>query len=35
MDFQAMGYATLFGVVSILLGVYAFYKKQDKFILYL
>ena len=35
MDFQAMGYATLFGVVSMLLGVYAFYKKQDKFILYL
>lgn len=35
MDFRAMGYATLFGVVSILLGVYAFYKKQDKFILYL
>lgn len=35
MDFQAMGYATMFGVVSILLGVYAFYKKQDKFILYL
>jgi ABC-2 type transport system permease protein len=35
MDLQAMGYATLFGVVSMLLGVYAFYKKQDKFILYL
>lgn len=35
MDFRAMVYATLFGVVSILLGVYAFYKKQDKFILYL
>lgn len=35
MDFQAMGYATLFGVLSLLLGVVVFYKKQDKFILYL
>lgn len=35
MDFQAMGYATVFGAVSLLLGVFVFYKKQDKFILYL
>lgn len=35
MDFQAMGYATLFGVASMLIGVLVFYKKQDKFILYL
>lgn len=35
MNFQAMGYATVFGVVSMLIGVIVFYKKQDKFILYL
>ena len=35
MDFQAMGYATIFGAVSLLLGVFVFYKKQDNFILYL
>ena len=35
MDFQAMGYATAFGVVSMLIGIFVFYKKQDKFILYL
>ena len=35
MNFQAMGYATVFGVVSLLIGVFVFYKKQDKFILYL
>ncbi len=35
MDFQAMGYATVFGAVSLLIGVFVFYKKQDKFILYL
>jgi ABC-2 type transport system permease protein len=35
MDFQAMGYATLFGVVSMLIGIFVFYKKQDNFILYL
>lgn len=35
MDFQAMGYATLFGAVSLLIGLFVFYKKQDSFILYL
>lgn len=35
MDFQAMGYATAFGVLSMLVGIVVFYKKQDKFILYL
>ena len=35
MDMYAMWYATLFGGVSLLLGVFVFYKKQDKFILYL
>lgn len=35
MDFQALGYATVFGVVSLLIGIFVFYKKQDKFILYL
>lgn len=35
MDFQAMGYATIFGVISMLIGVFVFYRKQDKFILYL
>lgn len=35
MDFQAMCYAFGFGVASILIGVFVFYKKQDKFILYL
>lgn len=35
MDFQAMGYATIFGVVSTLVGIFVFYRKQDKFILYL
>ena len=35
MNFQAMGYATVFGVVSLLIGVFVFYKKQDKCILYL
>ena len=34
-DFQAMGYAFGFGAVSLLVGIVAFYKKQDKFILYL
>lgn len=35
MNFQAMWYAFGFGAVSMLLGVVVFYKKQDKFILYL
>jgi len=35
MDFQAMWYATAFGIVSLFAGVVVFYKKQDKFILYL
>lgn len=35
MDFRAMGYATAFGAVSLVMGLYLFYKKQDKFILYL
>lgn len=35
MDFTAMWYAFGFGAVSLLIGVFAFYKKQDKFILYL
>lgn len=35
MDWQAMLYATGFGVVSMAVGVFVFYKKQDKFILYL
>lgn len=35
MDFPAMAYATGFGVVSMVLGIFVFYKKQDKFILYL
>ncbi len=35
MDFTAMWYAFGFGAVSLLIGVIAFYKKQDKFILYL
>jgi len=35
MDFQAMWYAFGFGVISMLVGVFVFYKKQDKFILYL
>ena len=35
MDFQAMWYATAFGIVSLLAGIVVFYKKQDKFILYL
>lgn len=34
-DFRAMGYAFGFGAVSLLIGIFAFYKKQDKFILYL
>ena len=34
-DFSAMWYAFAFGGVSLLLGVFVFYKKQDKFILYL
>ena len=35
MDWYAMWYAFGFGTVSLLLGVFVFYKKQDKFILYL
>lgn len=35
MNFQTMSYATVFGGVSLLIGVFVFYKKQDKFILYL
>ncbi len=35
MDWYAMWYAFGFGGVSLLLGVFVFYKKQDKFILYL
>lgn len=35
MDFTAMWYAFGFGAVSFLIGMFAFYKKQDKFILYL
>ncbi len=35
MDFQAMWYAFGFGIISTLIGVFVFYKKQDKFILYL
>ena len=35
MDFRAMGYATVFSVVSLLVGTFVFYKKQDEFILYL
>ena len=35
MDFSAMWYAFGFGAVSLLIGMFAFYKKQDKFILYL
>lgn len=35
MDFSAMWYAFGFGAVSLLIGMIAFYKKQDKFILYL
>lgn len=35
MDFQAMAYATGFGILSMVLGIFVFYKKQDKFILYL
>ncbi len=35
MDFQAMWYAFGFGALTTLLGVFVFYKKQDKFILYL
>jgi ABC-2 type transport system permease protein len=35
MDFQAMWYAFGCGVLSLLIGVFVFYKKQDKFILYL
>lgn len=34
-DFGAMWYAFGFGAVSLLIGVIVFYKKQDKFILYL
>ncbi|MBR2407537.1 MAG: ABC transporter permease [Lachnospiraceae bacterium] len=34
-DFSAMWYAFGFGAVSMVLGVFVFYKKQDKFILYL
>ena len=35
MDWNAMWYAFGFGGGSLLLGVFVFYKKQDKFILYL
>ena len=35
MDFTAMWYAFGFGGASLLIGLIAFYKKQDKFILYL
>jgi len=35
MDFQAMWYAFGVGALSLLIGVFVFYKKQDKFILYL
>lgn len=35
MDFSAMWYAFGFGAVSLSIGIVAFYKKQDKFILYL
>lgn len=35
MNFQSMTYATIFGGVSLLIGVFVFYRKQDKFILYL
>ena len=35
MDFSAMWYAFGFGAVSVLIGMIAFYKKQDKFIWYL
>lgn len=34
-DFSAMLYATVFGVISLGIGIVVFYKKQDKFILYL
>lgn len=34
-DMQAMWYAFGFGAVSLFIGIFAFYKKQDKFILYL
>ncbi len=34
-DMYAMAYAFGFGVVSLLVGIIVFYKKQDKFILYL
>ena len=34
-DFRAMAYAFGFGGVSLLVGIFVFYKKQDKFILYL
>lgn len=35
MDFQAMWYAFGVGGLSLIIGVFVFYKKQDKFILYL
>ena len=35
MDFQAMWYAFGIGALSLLIGIFVFYKKQDKFILYL
>lgn len=34
-DMQAMWYATGFGAAAMLIGIVVFYKKQDKFILYL
>lgn len=34
-DFTAMLYATVVGILSLAVGVFVFYKKQDKFILYL
>ncbi len=34
-DTYAMTYAFGFGAVSLLIGIFVFYKKQDKFILYL
>ncbi|MCH5273235.1 MAG: ABC transporter permease [Lachnospiraceae bacterium] len=35
MDFRSMWYATVCGALSLLIGIIVFYKKQDKFILYL
>lgn len=34
-DWLSMGYATVFSLVLLVIGVYVFYKKQDEFILYI